>query len=130
MAIHPKFPKSPYEILEPDYRWFPADEALREQGYEKLLPPLVTSLRKKVKEWRDADYKGASPTSTALLRWWFQTEHLLPQANGTEAKFQYYFGQREAVETIIYLYEVVGVKDKYDLIRFDSSEAVSAGMFD
>ena len=58
MALHPKFPKSPYEILEPDYRWFPADEALREQGYEKLLPPLVTSLRKKVKEWRDADYKG------------------------------------------------------------------------
>ena len=129
MALHPKFPKSPYEILEPDYRWFPADEALREQGYEKLLPPLVASIRKKVKEWRDVDYKDASPTSIALLRWWFQTEHLLPQADGTEAKFQYYFGQREAVETIIYLYEVVGVKDKYDLIRFDSSEAVSAGMF-
>lgn len=49
MALHPKFPKSPYEILEPDYRWFPADEALREQGYEKLLPPLVASIRKKLK---------------------------------------------------------------------------------
>jgi len=138
MALHPKFPKSPYEILEPDYRWFPADEALREQGYEKLLPPLVASIRKKVKEWRDADYKGASPTSIALLKWWFQTEHLLPQADGTQArprmplsgvKFQYYFGQQEAVETVVYLYEVVGVKDKYDLIRFDSSGAVSAGMF-
>ena len=34
-------------------------------------------------------------------------------------EFQYYFAQREAVETIIYLYDVVGVKDKYDLIRFD-----------
>ncbi|MDP2682761.1 MAG: DEAD/DEAH box helicase family protein [Deltaproteobacteria bacterium] len=129
MALHPKFPKSPYEILHPDYRWFPADEALREQGYEKLLPPLVASIRKKVKEWRDADYKGASPTSIVLLKWWFETEHLLPQADGTEVKFQYYFGQREAVETVIYLYEVVGVKDKYDLIRFDSSGAVSAGMF-
>ena len=129
MALHPKFPKSPYEILEPDYRWFPADEALREQGYEKLLPPLVASIRKKVKEWRDADYKGASPTSIALLKWWFETEHLLPQADGTEVKFQYYFGQQEAVETVVYLYEVAGVKDKYDLIRFDGSGAVSAGMF-
>ncbi len=29
MAIHPSFPTSPYEILDPDYRWFPADETLR-----------------------------------------------------------------------------------------------------
>ena len=45
-------------------------------------------------------------------------------------EFQYYFGQREAVETIIYLYDAVGVKDKYDLMRFDTSGAVSSGMFD
>ena len=37
---------------------------------------------------------------------------------------------REALETIIYLYDVVRVKDKYDLMRFDSSGAVSSGMFD
>ena len=41
-----------------------------------------------------------------------------------------YFAQREALETIIYLYDVVAVKDKYDLMRFDSSGFVSAGMFD
>jgi len=46
------------------------------------------------------------------------------------AKFEYYFAQQEAVESIIYLYDVVKVKDKYDLLRFDSSGAVSAGMFD
>ena len=46
------------------------------------------------------------------------------------AEFQYYFAQREALETIIYLYDVVGVQDKYDLMRFDSSGAVSSGMFD
>ena len=44
--------------------------------------------------------------------------------------FQYYFAQREAVETVIYLYEVAHVKDRYDLIRYDSSGAVSTGMFD
>ena len=38
MAIHRSFPDSPYSILDPDYRWFPADEALRESSYEKLLP--------------------------------------------------------------------------------------------
>jgi len=46
------------------------------------------------------------------------------------AEFQYYFAQREALESIIYLYDVVDVKDKYDLMRFDSSGLVSAGMFD
>ena len=39
MALHPDFPRSSYDILDPDIRWFPADEALRESSYEKLLPP-------------------------------------------------------------------------------------------
>ena len=46
---------------------------------------------------------------------------------GRDAEFQYFFAQREALETIVYLCDVVGVKDKYDLMRFDSSGAVSAG---
>ncbi len=129
MALHPNLPKSPYAILEPDLRWFPADEALREHGYEKLLPPLVTTLRKKVKEWRETGYSGASGTSLALLRWWFLKEHPTQLPDGTIFDFQYYFAQREAIETIIYLHEIVEVKDKYDLLRFDSSGAVSAGMF-
>ena len=83
-----------------------------------------------MKEWRDSGYVGATDTSRSLLNWWFNTPHLLPQADGTMAEFQYYFAQREALETIIYLYDVVGVQDKYDLMRFDSSGAVSAGMFD
>lgn len=130
MALHKEFPESPYTILDPELRWFPADEDLREQGYDKLLPPLVASLRKKVKEWRDSGYLGASQTSLALLRWWFQTEHLLPGQDGNLYSFRYYFAQQEAVETIIYLYEIVQVKDKYDLLRYDSSGMVSAGMFD
>ena len=52
MAAHPDFPKSSHSILSPDIRWFPADEALR----------------KKVKEWRDTGYAGASDTSKALLK--------------------------------------------------------------
>ena len=54
----------------------------------------------------------------------------MPQADGPSVQFQYFFAQREALETIIYLYDVVGAKDKYDLIRFDSIGSVSASMFD
>ncbi|WP_281023689.1 DEAD/DEAH box helicase family protein [Minwuia sp. IMCC3009] len=130
MALHPDFPDSPHEILDPTIRWFPADEALRETGMEKLMPPLVAALRVKVKEFRDGGYVGASDTSKSLLNWWFNTPHLLPQADGSMAEFKYFFSQREALETIIYLYDVVGAKDKFDLMRFDSSGAVSASMFD
>jgi type III restriction enzyme len=130
MALHPNFPDSPYAILDPAVRWFPADEALRESSADKLMPPLVPSLRKKVKEWRESDYAGATATSKSLLHWWFLTPHLSPHADGTMADFQYYFAQREALETIIYLYDVVGVRDKHDMMRFDGSGAVSGGMFD
>ncbi|MDO9538087.1 MAG: type III restriction endonuclease subunit R, partial [Thermoplasmata archaeon] len=129
MALHSDFPKSPYVVLDPDIRWFPADESLRELGQEKLLPPLVFTLRRKVKEWRDSDYEGTTETSRALLKYWFQTEHILPKADGSSFQFEYYFAQREALETIIYLHDVAQVKDKYDMIRYDSTGLVSAGMF-
>ena len=51
-------------------------------------------------------------------------------ADGTMSEFQYYFAQREALETIIYLYDVRKVIDEYDMMRFDSSRAISASMFD
>jgi type III restriction enzyme len=130
MALHKDFPDSPHVILDPSIRWFPADEALRTSSFEKLMPPLVPELRKQVKAWRDSGYAKATETSRSLLNWWFKTPHLLPQSDGTMAEFQYYFAQREALETIIYLYDVVGFKDKYDLMRFDHSGLVSTGMFD
>src|SRR3990167_1722386 len=129
MALHKNFPKNPYEILDPAIRWFPADEDLREQGYEKLLPPLVAELRKKVKEWRAKNYEGASETSKALLNWWFKEEHILYDKDGVSFNFKYYFAQREAVETVIWLYDVAKVKDKYDLIRYNSTGIVSPQMF-
>jgi type III restriction enzyme len=129
MALHKDFPTAPFEILDPSIRWFPADEDLRETTANKLLPPLVDELRKQVKEWRDNNYEGATDTSRALLKFWFQTEHLMPNNDGSVNKFQFYFAQREAIETIIYLYDVAKFRDKYDLIRYDSSGAVSPNMF-
>jgi type III restriction enzyme len=130
MALHPEFPKSPYAELLPDQRWFPAAEELRSTAYEKLLPPLVAKIRTEVTAWRKAGYAGASATSRALLNWWFETEHLAEQADGSLSPFRYYFAQREAVETVIWLHDVRKVRDKFDLLRFDASGAVSVGMFD
>jgi len=130
MALHPDFPVSPYEPLIPEHRWFPADEALRATAYEKLLPPLVAKIRRDIYDWRAAGYAGASPTSRALLRHWFDTEHFLENADGSLSPFRYYFAQREAVETVIWLHEVRRARDKFDLLRFDASGAVSSGMFD
>lgn len=126
MAIHPAFPTSPYEVLNPEHRWFPADEDLRDSAYDKLVPPFVNKIRREVKTWRENQYEGASGTSKALLNWWFNRQHIREDLK----EFQYYFAQRESVETVIYLYEVAKVKDKYDLMRYDSSGAVSTGMFD
>ena len=129
MALHPELPRSPYAELDPAYRWFPADEALRSTAYEQLLPPLVARIRTEVKAWRDNGYAGASDTSRTLLRWWFETDHVVEQADGSTEPFRWYYAQREAVESVIWLYDVKHARDKFDLMRFDASGAVSAGMF-
>ena len=129
MALHPNFSQSPYAPLIPEQRWFPADETMRATAYEKLLPPLVAKIRQEIYEWRNKGYPGASATSVALLKCWFETEHLTENAEGSLSTFYYYFAQREAVETVIWLYEVKVARDKFDLMRYDASGAVSAGMF-
>jgi type III restriction enzyme len=130
MALHPDFSQSPYDILPPSVRWFPAPEDVRSTAYEKLLPPLVANVRDEVTAWRSRRYEGASDTSRDLLRWWFETDHWIDLPDGTQSQFRYYFSQREAVETVIWLFDVRRVRDKFDLIRFDASGAVSANMFD
>lgn len=135
MALHPNFPTDPHAILDPTIRWFPADETLRETRMDNLLPALVPEIRKQVKDWRDSRYKGATDTSRSLLDWWFAAPHLLQFGqealqNVLEVEFEYYFAQREAIETLIYLVDVIGAKDKYDMLRLDRSGRLSPNQFD
>ena len=90
MALTKDFPDSPYEVLKPEIRWFPADESLRESSAEKLMPPLVSKIREKVHEFRSSGYDGASATSKNLLKWWFDTEHPILGVN-PEEYFRYFF---------------------------------------
>ncbi len=78
-----------------------------------------------LKEFRDGGYAGASETSRSLLRWWFIEPHLTAGLGNIAERFQYYFAQREAVESIIYLCDVVGARSQYDLMRFDATGAIS-----
>lgn len=130
MAIHPNFPVDPHVVIEPPLRWHPGDELHGDpEAAAKLLPPLVASIREEVHRWRESGYPGVSPTSRALLNHWFGEVHLLEQGDGSTAEFGYYFAQREAVETAIWLYEAERARDPYALMRYDSSGMVSKGMF-
>lgn len=45
MTLHPNFPESPYAILDPAIRRFPADVAPRESRIEKVIPPSLARVR-------------------------------------------------------------------------------------
>ncbi len=117
----------PFKILSPAERWAPSQSQMDsvQNAYEKLLPPMVYKVRLAVTKWREDNYKGASETSKSLLKFWFEQEHLVDSK-----KFGFFYAQREAIESIIYLYEVAKARDKFELMKFDSSERVSSGMFD
>jgi type III restriction enzyme len=59
--------------------------------------PLVNRLRRDVRRWRAGGYEGTTPVTKRLLRHWSRDD--LPRP--------LFFCQREAVETIIYLTEVL-----------------------
>lgn len=117
----------PFKILSPNERWAPSQSQIDDKSnkYEMLLAPLVFKIRLAVAKWREEGYSGASETSKSLLNFWFNQEHIIGQT-----KFSFFFSQQEAIESIIYLYEIAKAKDKYELMKFDSSQRVSTGMFD
>ncbi len=80
--------------------------------YRKTAP-CVPLIRKKVAEWKAADYPGASATTKILLNHWFATDHRLP--NGQP--FTYHSFQQEAIESLIYVYEIAGIKTRKELYQ-------------
>jgi type III restriction enzyme len=77
---------------------------------------LVNTLREAVKEWRDLGYPGASETTQQLLGHWFERPHRMPDGSDGEMEFRYYFCQREAIETFIFLIEVRQIRTQSGLI--------------
>lgn len=75
---------------------------------------LVNRVRAAVDGWRANGYPGASATTKRLLGFWFDDEH----RNDDGWPFQFYFCQREAVETFIYLTEIERVRSFRDLLDY------------
>ena len=71
---------------------------------------IAQSLRRAVSEWRESDYIGASDTTRQLLYHWFHRDHIVTNGDGESYPFRYYFCQREAIETLIYLREASGTR--------------------
>ena len=73
----------------------------------------VPAIREAVKAWRADKYKGVTETTRELLNFWFHTDHVLH--NGQT--FRYHLAQREAIETLIYIFEVKKIRNRKDLLE-------------
>ena len=74
----------------------------------------VNGVRARVDAWRAQNYVGASATSRRLLGFWFGDEHRSDDGR----PFRFYFCQREAVETFIFLTEIEPVRGLKDLLEY------------
>lgn len=73
----------------------------------------VPAIREAVKAWRADKYKGITETTKELFNFWFNTDHVLPNGNN----FHYHLAQREAIETLVFLFEVKGIRNRKDLLE-------------
>lgn len=90
----------------------------RSEGSMDLFSPdnyvpltLVNLLRDDVKRWRESDYRGASSVTRELFAWWFDDEEVQPEGGSSayrrpKRERGFFFCQREAVETVVYLVEM------------------------
>lgn len=89
----------PTELLHPDQR-------------RASNTYLVNQLRKAVISWREQGYPGVTATTDRLLRFWFIEEHIIDGE-----PFAFWFCQREAIETLIYVYEVLKKRNFIEMAR-------------
>lgn len=71
----------------------------------------VPAIRESVRAWKAKSYQGITETTRELFNYWFYTDHKL--ASGK--RFKYHKAQQEAIETLVYVHEVAGIKNRKDL---------------
>jgi len=99
MARKPKISKSQRDIFN-----------IQEQLKTAVCVPAI---REAVKAWRADNYKGITETTRELLNYWFHTDHILPSGQ----PFRFHTAQREAIETLIYIFEVAKVRTRTALLE-------------
>ena len=83
-------------------------------GRRPSLLLLVPSIRNAVDQWRESSYPGASDVTRRLFEYWFEEDHEVARF---PIPFRYYFCQREAIETLVWLVEIAGIVDAQKLIQ-------------
>ena len=89
------------------------------------LNEFVNRLRDEVRGWREAGYPGTAAVTRRLLEWWFERDDER-RAVGKRL----FFCQQEAVETVIYLYEVQNrrkMPETGELLRYALKLATGTG---
>jgi type III restriction enzyme len=99
MSLHPNFPSSPYEPLVPSQRWCPADETLRITAYEAASAARRKSSRRSLRLADCPIFRRVCHLSS-LAPYWFETEHLIENADGSLSSFRYYFEANEHEKTL------------------------------
>ena len=89
----------PTDILHPDQR-------------KPSKAYLADGIRKAIFTWRQQSYPGVTATTKRLLQFWFDEDHIVERE-----PFEFWFCQREAVESLIYVYEVLKKRIFIDLAR-------------
>src|SRR2546425_6505957 len=85
----------------------------------------VNQLRDEVRAWREAGYPETALVTRRLLEWWFERDE---ERRSTYRRF--FFCQQEAIETVIYLYEVQKrrrISQTGDLVRYALKLATGTG---
>src|SRR6266571_3372516 len=77
---------------------------------------LAKHLETKVREWADKGWDGVTPTTEALLKYWFTRD--------PDAKERFYDCQRRAIETVVYCHEVERATDPLHLYEIEIPELV------
>lgn len=73
----------------------------------------VPAIREAVKAWRADNYKGITDTTRELFNFWFLTDHILPGGQ----PFRFHRAQKEAIEALIYIFEIAKVRTRKDLLE-------------
>ncbi len=76
-----------------------------------LLIP--TMLQGEVEGWRNTGWHGVTQTTTSLLTYWFEEDRDGPK---------FHLCQQQAIETIIYCHEILGIQNPFQLYQQFSSD--------
>lgn len=72
---------------------------------------LDEKIKDAIREWRRKDYEEVTQVTERLLKYWFKEEHYFEDGRG----FEFWRCQKEAIEALIYLYEVCEYDSLYSL---------------